>query len=694
MAPPVERTHPSRSGSSRRASARPARAAPTKRRAPAINTPRSKAGAKADVKAGTTKAGTTKGGTKATNPSPRPWPVRALRFSAYWGTVLGLWAFLAVAGVVAWYGAQLPSADTWVVPERGAYIRLIDMHGKVVAHRGVHGKELTLTDISPHLPKAVIAIEDHRFRSHFGFDPVGFSRAMYRNVAGGRMREGGSTITQQLAKNLFLSPERTFGRKVQELILAVWLEAKFSKDEILELYLNRVYFGSGAYGADAAARTYYGVAARDLNLMQSATLAGLLKAPSRLSPKRNPRGAAARAALVLAAMEREGFVSGEQAKRAAQIPARTVHGRTRMSDFVADMAVREVKNLLGRIDRDVDVRLTLDMDLQRAAARAVFGAIGGEGRRRNVKEGALVAMAPDGALRALVGGRDYRRSQFNRAATAKRQPGSAFKPFVWLAALEAGLSPASAVKDTPLTTGRYRPRNHGERYRGDVTLSQALSTSSNTVAVRLARKLGARKVAATAKRLGIGSKLARNHALALGASEVTPLELTAAYAPFANGGRRVTPHLVSRITSDGKLLYDRRSGGLGPRVVGARDAATMSAMLSAVVARGTGKAAAFDHPAAGKTGTTQGGRDAWFVGLSAHLVTGVWFGNDDASPTKASGGGIAARAWSAFMAEAHEGLPKRDIASGMLTHSTTPTERPGSKVKRGRPSFIDRLLNR
>ena len=619
-------------------------------------------------------------------PSARPWPLRLAFFGLYWGTVGSLWGALAVVCLLAWHAAQLPSADTWAVPERAPNIRIADAAGRLVAHRGLGSAQLDLDQISPFLPQAVIAIEDRRFHDHLGFDPVGFARAMAANLAAGRLRQGGSTVTQQLAKNLFLSPERTFGRKMQELVLSFWLEHEFSKTQIMEMYLNRVWFGHGATGADAAARRYFGTSAARLNLQEAATLAGMLKAPSRLNPITSPERARARAELVLAAMERDGFITPAQRRRAARTPATAARG-TRLAGgstgWVADMVAAEVRDLLGHVDRDLDVTVTLDRNHQEAAHRAVSAALAAQKGRGRAREGALVALAPDGAVRALVGGRDYRHSQFNRAATAKRQPGSAFKPFLWAAALERGTSPLDTVADTPLQSGAYRPRN-ASAYRGEVTVAEALAVSSNVAAARMVRRVGARRLAQTARRMGVLSPLAPNDALALGASEVTPLELAGAYAPFANGGRRALPYLVSRIAErDGRVLY-RREPMRGARVLDPAVAGEMAAMLAGAVREGTGRRARLERlVAAGKTGTTQGGRDAWFAGWAGvarpQLVAVAWFGNDDASPTRQTGGGIAARAWGLFMGEALEG---RTIALepsiSRRGPTTVPTARPAS----------------
>ena len=638
---------------------------------------------------------------------PRSRAARILRGGFYWGLVAGLWAMIAVGAVLVYHAAQLPAADTWAVPERAPDIRILDRRGRLVAHRGIGSKELELDEISPFLPQAVIAIEDHRFHSHLGFDPVGFSRAMVRNLASGRLRQGGSTLTQQLAKNLFLSRERTFGRKIQELILAFWLEHRFSKDQILELYLNRVYFGQGATGADAAARRYFGVSASQLNLRQAAVLAAALKSPSRINPISSPARARQRSELVLAAMEREGFISSEQRRAASRTDASAAIRSSRSHAWAADMAAREVKALLGRVDRDLDVTVTLDRDVQEHARTAVRDALMGKARKQGVRQGALVAMSPDGAIRALIGGRDYRKSAFDRATRARRQPGSAFKPFLWAAALEAGASPLDTIADTPLASGGYRPRNAGERYGGEVTLAEALAVSSNTAAVRLVRRVGARRLAAQARELGVESGLKANDALALGASEVTPLELTAAYAPFGNGGLRARPYLVTRIRErNGRVLYERKRLR-GERVLPAVVADEMHALLAGVVRDGTGGRARLSHNvAAGKTGTTQDGRDAWFAGFAgrgeAALVTTVWFGNDDATPTKASGGGLAAGTWGDFMGAVLEGRrPDRpDVPILLERHVTVPTQRPAvrgpvvSHAPQKRPGWIDRLLGR
>lgn len=536
-------------------------------------------------------------------------------------------------------------------------MRIVSIDGDLVANRGATGGEaMRLGDMSPYLPMAVIAIEDRRFNSHFGIDPVGLGRAMIANLVSGRLVQGGSTLTQQLAKNLFLEPKRTLGRKIQEAVLALWLETQFSKDEILELYLNRVYFGSGAYGVDAAARRYFNKSAGEVTLAEAALLAGLLKAPSRLSPANDPDAAGERAQTVLAAMRQSGYITDREAARSMSMQAQRAKSYWSGSQhYVADMIMKELPGLVGALDRDIVVETTIDLDLQRHAGKIIAQAIDGNGKRHRVGQGALVCMSGNGEIRALVGGRDYAVSQFNRAADAKRQPGSAFKPFVYLAAIEAGRTPQTVRTDTRVRIGDWVPENHDREYHGDVTLKYALAHSLNTVAAQLVMEVGPRAVTETAHRMGIRSPLQRNASIALGTSEVSLLELTSAYAPFANGGFGVAPSLIRRIrTERGDILYERDPKP-GVRVVGARELAMMNDMLTETVRTGTGRSARIaGWEAAGKTGTTQNARDALFVGYTPRLITAVWFGNDDGSPMRGiSGGGLPARIWALLMEEAH-----------------------------------------
>ncbi|QDC00919.1 transglycosylase domain-containing protein [Mesorhizobium sp. 8] len=586
----------------------------------------------------------------------------------YWCFVLAIWGGIAAAGIVVYYGAKMPAATTWEIPDRAPNIKIVSVDGKLIANRGMSGGEaLTLKEMSPYIPEAVVAIEDRRFYSHFGIDPIGLTRAMVTNVLGGRFSQGGSTLTQQLAKNLFLKPDRTLERKVQEVLLALWLEHKHSKDQILQMYLNRVYFGSGAYGVEAASRRYFGKSARDVTLSEAALLAGLLKAPSRLSPARDPKAAEERAQLVLAAMQDEGMVSAKQVATAMSAPAtRAPSYWTGSENYVADTVMEELPDLIGEVQGDIVVDTTVDLTLQKIAEKSIRELIDQNGKKLNVSQGALVSIDSSGAVRAMVGGYDYSTSQFDRASEAKRQPGSAFKPFVYMAALEAGRTPDSVRNDAPIRIGKWTPTNFGGKYYGKVTLATALAKSLNSVAAQLTMEVGPNAVVEAAHRMGIQSDLTANTSIALGTSEVTPLELTAAYVPFANGGYRPEIRFIRRITTaDGKLLY-ANDGGNTPRVVKPEIVGMMDSMMAGTVqVGGTAKKAAFGWPSAGKTGTSQNSRDAWFVGYTANLTTGVWFGNDNGSPMKkVTGGTLPAQAWHEFMLAAHEGVPVRPLPGG------------------------------
>ncbi|MEZ5841660.1 MAG: PBP1A family penicillin-binding protein [Hyphomicrobiales bacterium] len=575
---------------------------------------------------------------------------------------------IILTGVVAYYAAHLPPTSEWRVPDRPPNVKILANNGELLANRGDTGGEAVRIEHLPYyLPEAVIAIEDRRFRSHFGIDVVGLARAVVTNLASGRLVQGGSTLTQQLAKNLFLEPDRTMKRKIQEVILALWLETKYSKDAILEMYLNRVYLGAGAYGVDAAARRYFGKSARAVTLSEAAVLAALLKAPSRYSPLANPDLARDRAKLVLAAMAEEDFITSDDARAALDNPAETAaRSASGAENYVADWVMEQVPSYVGSLEGDIVVETTIDMELERSAGDILSQALADDGIKQGVGQGALVAIDGTGAVRALVGGRSYSQSQFNRAVTAKRQPGSAFKPFVYLSALEAGLTPDTVRVDEAVSIKGWRPQNYSKKFEGPVTLRKALARSLNTVAARLADEVGPKTVVATAHRLGIESPLTATPSIALGTSEVSPLELTAAYVPFANGGYGVVPHVIQRIrTAKGKVLYDGAGSGLG-RVIEARYVAMMNDMMAETLSTGTGrKAEIAGWPAAGKTGTSQDFRDAWFVGYTANLTAAVWLGNDDSSATKkATGGNLPAVIWSRFMTAAHQGVPVAALPGG------------------------------
>jgi penicillin-binding protein 1A len=614
----------------------------------------------------------TRGAAKRKSKPRRGLPIGRL---FYWGAVLGLWGAIALVGLVVWVGAHLPAIQSLEIPKRPPTIQITGADGSVLANRGeMPGANVALKDLPPYLPKAFIAIEDRRFYSHFGIDPWGILRAAVANILHRGVSQGGSTLTQQLAKNLFLTQERTFQRKLQEVELALWLERKHSKAEILELYLNRVYFGSGAYGVEAAAQRYFGKSAKHVTIPEAAMLAGLVKSPSRLAPNRNPEGAEQRAQTVLTAMAESKFITEAQAQASIGHPSYNVKPvGAGTVNYVADWIGEVLDDLVGQIDQSVVVETSIDPRLQAVAEAAVIDELAAKSVKFNVSQGALVAMSPDGAVRAMVGGRNYSESQYNRAVTAKRQPGSAFKPFVYLTAIEAGLTPETVRLDAPLDVKGWKPENYSHEYFGPVTLTQALSMSLNTVAVRLGLEVGPKNVVRTAHRLGISSKLDANASIALGTSEVSMVELVGAYTPFANGGLGVSPHVVTKIrTLDGKVLYMRSTDQLG-QVIDPHYVAMMNTMMQETLLSGTAhKAELPGWQAAGKTGTSQDFRDAWFIGYTSNLVTGVWLGNDDNSPTKkATGGGLPVEIWTRFMKAAHQGVTPAPLPAsqpgGMLT---------------------------
>jgi penicillin-binding protein 1A len=610
-----------------------------------------------------------------------------LRRVAMLGVLLFLWCAIIGGGALGYFALTLPDTSQLTVAERRPSVTILADDGSLIASFGdLFGQPLTLNEMSPLLPKAVIATEDRRFYSHFGIDPVGILRAAVADLRAGHVVEGGSTITQQLAKILFLTPERSFARKIRETLLALWLEHRFAKDQILEIYLNRVYLGAGAYGVDAAAHRYFGKSAARLNLFECAVIAGLLKAPTRFSPARDRAAAAARAGQVLTNMVEAGFITAADADAAhKEGAALAVIGRPG-SRYFADWVADQIRDFAGTADRDLTVRTTLDPRLQSAAEAAIGDTLERYGARDAVSQGALVALAPDGAVRAMVGGRDYGHSQFNRATQAQRQPGSAFKPFVYLAGLEAGLRPTDRLVDAPIRIGNWQPHNYLNRYQGEMSLAEGLAQSVNTIAVQVAERAGIPRVIATANRLGITSELARDASIALGTGEVNLLELVSAYTPFANGGTGVLPYGLSEIRdSGGKIIYRRSGSGPGP-VIAPELVGMMGDMLAGVISHGTGKAAALPRPAAGKTGTTQDYRDAWFIGYTADLVAGVWLGNDDDSPmNKVTGGSLPAAAWHSFMLAATKGMPVRPLP----VPGPIPASSPGTPAAE---SPLDRLF--
>jgi penicillin-binding protein 1A len=602
---------------------------------------------------------------------------RALRS----GILALLWAAIVCAGALGYFALTLPDTGEMTRAERRPSVTILAADGSLLSTFGdLFAQPLSLKEMSPYIPKAVVATEDRRFYSHFGIDLLGLLRASAADLSAGHVVQGGSTITQQLAKNLFLTAERSLSRKVRETLLALWLEHRFTKDQILEIYLNRVYLGAGTYGVDAAAHRYFGKSARRTTLYESAAIAGLLKAPTRLNPTRDRDKAAARTAQVLASMVEARVVREDEAATALKEGSSFAVAPGRPgARYFADWIAEQLADFAGSGSRDVSVTTTLDMALQSEAEAAIAETLARDGPRAAVGQGALVALSPDGAVRAMVGGRDYNESQFNRATQAQRQPGSAFKPFIYLAGLEAGLRPSDQFVDAPVRLGNWQPRDYTGHYQGEMSLAEGLAQSVNTIAVQVAQRAGMRNVVAVAHRLGISSELAPEMSLALGTNEVNLLELVSAYAPFANGGAGVWPYGIAEIRdADGKVVFRRTGSGAG-RVMTPEFAGMMNEMLSGVIAHGTGRTAVLPRPVAGKTGTTQDYRDAWFIGYTADLVAGVWLGNDDnASTNKITGGSLPAQTWRRFMLAATRATPVRPLPSTPRVVAEAPPPSPGS----------------
>lgn len=592
--------------------------------------------------------------------------------------VAGFAVFTVLAVYFLW---DMPDSDDVKPLEAKPSITVQSYDGAVIArYGGIKGDVVDVRDLPPHVVAAVLAIEDRRFYQHFGIDPLGLMRAMFVNLTHGGFVQGGSTITQQLAKNLFLTPDKTIRRKVQEALLAISVDARFEKDDILSAYLNRVYFGAGAYGIDAAARVYFNKSAADLTLWEGAVLAGVLKAPSRYSPAASPERAAERARVVISAMEDAGYLDEKKASVVLKNTSIKVAGGEAgdLTRYFTDWVVDSLEDYIGATNRDIVVRTTFDPRLQVLAEKGLGDALTALGKKTSaqdstkgkaakgkdgkkagaygegVPQASLVTLGEDGAVLAMIGGRDYRESQYNRAAQGLRQPGSAFKSFVMLAALERGATPDTLVEDAPIVEGSYRPSNHDGKYYGTVTLTDALALSLNTATIRTLSAAGMPAMLDVLKRLPFHQTFRAELATGLGASETTLLDLTAAYAVIANGGYSIAPYAVLDVRADnGKVLYRHQRPSF-PRAFSGGHMAALDGMLEQVVARGTAQSAQlYRGHVAGKTGTSQNYRDAWFVGYTDNLVTGVWLGNDAGEPMpRVSGGGSPARWWRAYMNEA------------------------------------------
>ncbi|MGE4312668.1 MAG: transglycosylase domain-containing protein [Pseudobdellovibrionaceae bacterium] len=571
-----------------------------------------------------------------------------------WLFVFGLWCAILLVGILAWYGRELPELMRNAQFVRKPAITVLANDGSVVARYGDHkGRNLSVKDLPEDLVHAVLATEDRRFYYHFGLDPIGIMRAIVVNATHKGVVQGASTITQQLAKNLFLTKDRTLSRKIQEAMLAIWLEVKLSKDEILSAYLNRVYLGGGAYGVDAASRVYFDKDPEDLNLRECAILAGLLKAPSRYSPISNPKASNERANVVLNNMVDAGYLKeSDVKKRGTSLPVPEKKPTPKnAARYYSDWIVEQLDDLINVVEAgDVIVETTMDPDVEKAVAMEITRTVTESGAKNKFSEGASMVLRPDGSVIALVGGASYSQSQFNRATKAMRSPGSSFKPIVYLTALRAGYGLDSVVIDEPISYNGYRPENFGNKYYGPVTLYEALTLSLNTVAVQLAYNVGGQNIIDTARMMGITSDLVPNLSTALGSNGVTMVEMASVYASIRSNGLAIEPFGIKRVKKkDGTVLY-KRAEAKPPQVIPGYPVTQLKEMMHSVVVQGTGAAANPGVWAAGKTGTSQEHRDAWFDGFTNDYIALVWYGNDNNSPTaRVTGGSFPARSWKAIV---------------------------------------------
>jgi penicillin-binding protein 1A len=594
--------------------------------------------------------------------------------------IAALWISIPIGLVLVYYAATLPDPRQVVALKRKPSITFLAADGSLITRYGeLYGTTVSVAQLPKYVPEAVIATEDQRFYHHFGIDPIGLMRAAFVNWRAHALVQGGSTITQQLAKNLFLTPERTMGRKIQEALLALWIERLYTKDQILTGYLNRVYFGAGAYGIDAAARTYFGKPATELTLREAAVLAGCLKAPSHYSPTGNANASLERTRIVLERMHDAGYITDAQMQDLSDTPPLPPKkpGSGESYRYFTDYVADHIDDFIGHTERDIVVETTYEPAVQRSAEHWLETVLESpQATGAHASQGAVVTLAHDGAIRAMVGGRDYEQSQFNRAAQALRQPGSSFKPVYYLAALQNGMTPDSMVEDAPITIGDYSPENFEPGYRGEITMREALAYSINTAAVRVLQSVGIDRARAMAKRLGITEDLERNYSLALGTSEVPLIEMAEVYNTFANDGQRQIPYAIATIKDrDGTVLYRREASGAGGEAALPWHVEQLNSMLESVIDYGTGKGAKLDRPCAGKTGTSQDYRDAWFLGFTGDYTTGVWVGNDDDSPMhKITGGSLPVAIWRAVMTDAERGRPAGPIPVPGAMNSAAPEE--------------------
>ena len=576
------------------------------------------------------------------------------------GVVATLLGIMVLGIFVAIARGEIDSFEDLKASPNGQMIRVRAADGTVIQSLGPSfGRWLTINQLPSEMKDAMVAVEDRRYYAHPGVDPIGITRSFYVRAVKGRWTQGGSTITQQLARNIYLNSNKEFGRKLREIILALAMETKFSKDQILELYLNKVYFGGGAYGVDAASRRFFDHGAENLSLAEAAIIAGMVKAPSRYSPTADAQAALDRATVVVAVMQDAGMITAQEAasvepaevKLAAESPQDSVR-------YFTDWVLPQLDGLIDETEKPIDVWTTLDLKMQRAATAAVAA------NAPRGAQGALVSIDRDGAVKAMVGGTDYDTSNYNRAVTAIRQPGSAWKLFVYLTALEAGYRPEDMVEDKPVEIEGWQPKNSGGNYAGEISLRTAFAYSKNTVAAQIGQDVGTSSIANMARRFGITTPINTLPSMVLGTSETRVIDMTQAFAAVAAGGRNVTPYGISKVTTiDGELLYAAKPSST-VQLVDDWVAGAMTDLMQTAVATGTGRAANIGRPVAGKTGTTSSNKDGWFLGFSSGLTTGVWMGRDDARSIGGLEGGRApAQAWAAYMRVAVAGRPVEKFAT-------------------------------
>lgn len=601
-----------------------------------------------------------------------------------------LWASMAMFMLLVYFSYNIPNTDRLYDDFRKPTVKLLSQDNKLIAQIGdVYGDFVNYEDMPHYLIDAVTSTEDRRFFDHFGLDVFGLVRAFYVNMKAGRVVQGGSTITQQLAKVVFLTPDRTIERKIKEVLFSIYLERRFTKEEIMTMYLNRIYFGSGNYGISAAAWSYFDKKVKDLTLYESAILAGLIKAPSRYSPLNNAELSRQRADQVIQNMIENNKITTEQLllHSFGKEEFKVGKGHLINNSYFSDWINEQLADYAGAVNGDITVKTTLDTGLQKLAEKTLNDYLDKFGRKDRISQGAMVVLSPDGQVLAMVGGRDYRESQFNRVTQAYRQPGSAFKLFVYLAALEKGYLPDDILSDEAVDIDGWSPKNWDRKHVGNVSLRDAFANSINSIAVKLTKDVGLPDIIGMARRLGITSDINNDLSSALGTSEVTLLELAGAYAHLANFGKPVWIHGILEITDkDGSIVYQRQESE-NPPVISIQSTAEMNELLVNVIDEGTGKNAKIDREVAGKTGTSQNSKDAWFIGFTTNYVVGVWVGNDDNAPMdKVGGGGVPAKIWKNFMEQANKNKPDGKIATTYFSVSK------GLQEKQSISSIIDDIL--